>query len=142
MLTVYHGTASTYLPAIKKIGLQVIPINRWNADIGTFLPFNPSIIEAKDSFVYFTSDKELAKAYANLRARYLRAVSGERFKVSFLPEMVKRDGTYDRNTSPVLLTINLPDWWEAGIDYRCFGALKTTMPIPPSYIQFIEELTN
>lgn len=142
MFTVYHGTASTYLPAIRKTGLRVIPVNRWNADIIAFHPFNPSIVEAKDNFVYFTRDKELAQAYANLRARYLRAVNGERFKVSFLSEMIKRDDIYDRNASPVLLTINLPDWWNTDRDSRCFGALKTTMPIPPSYIQFIEELTN
>ena len=142
MQTIYHGTATTYLPYIQQEGLKVVEENRWNARIGRNGNYNPSKREQGCDYVCFTLRKDHAVDYALLRAKYLRAKAGDTIKVPSLAQMIKvADNPFDALAEPVLLKVNLPDDWRCDRDPNDFLAL-TSMPIPSRYIDAIIALNR
>jgi len=106
-MRLYHGTASTYLPSIEKVGLVPTTPDRVfdiEVDSGAGNPYT-------EHAVYLTTDLNVAKMFAELRAAYLRATPGahisEAYGGMFWKAPTAPKPVSDAN--PIVLALDVPE---------------------------------
>lgn len=149
-MIMYHGTASTYLPSIEKLGLIPSPQNSFKVLDPESLAPNPPTELA----VYLTDSKEIAEKFARLRASYLRAKPGhivaEHPKDLDAIQMVFYKDPHGPapapNAKPVVLSVDVPQDVARGLNDDEYtqsfdgGAFWYPGTIPPSAIVKIDTL--
>lgn len=147
MKTLYHGTASPYLPAILREGLKPIPAHRWDAvldgnssySLFTGKRENPFQSERGDTLVYLSPGQHYALDFARMRAEYLRANRGEHIDgEGILVGMTKAiSAPVIRDAKPALISVSLPEGWPLERDRHSFG-IVSPRPIPPQFLQVVQ----
>jgi hypothetical protein len=141
MATMYHGTASTYLPSILTEGLHPVESNRWNVAMpGLFFDWNPSEQEKGEHKVFLASKLDEAQGFAQIRALYLRARAKQTIKFATFVPMVKQSTVpHDIKAKPKVLEITIPDNWKLESDIKS-GGWYTERIIPASYIKRVLDI--
>jgi len=155
--TLYHGTATPYLPAILRDGLRFAPENRWAGRMNLKDCTARSIGISKwgaygdasegDYPGVYLAGLKTAALFAELRARYLRtAPGGKVHPPGDLVGMVKNPGTVQiADAQAAILQVNLPDHWPLMLDpfSLSMGGCISAMPIPASCLSvYMPEQVN
>ena len=130
----YHGTTSNYVQSILKEGLQVKPEQRWQVTLCN--NFNPYESERGDHYIYLAEEMGKAEKYARMRAKYLKAPRASHIEMEDLYGGMDKagDAPVVHNVHPVVLALDLPDYWPIEEDPHDWNAYRTPRAIPAQYI--------
>jgi len=153
-MRLYHGTASTYLPAIESSGLAYTPSSA--AKLASLTSYQWGDQEREDAKfqiqgLYLTADKATAEKFARLKANYLKARPGSLVweNPSYHGSQIGGWKTKDAQppvagAKPVVLELEIPDTFPLHDDEASGSATRaaywTTSTIPASAIVKIDKV--